>query len=170
MDSIKENEYNRFYKTYIDRADTSKSVVVNLQESFNEALAFFKDVPNEKQLYSYAEGKWTIKELLEHLIDAERIFNSRALRFARKDKTDLPSFEENSYVVNANSNARDYNELVEEFSSVRKSTLFMFANFSEEVLLHVGTVDGNEITVRAIGYVNSGHLLHHISIIKERYF
>jgi len=169
MESIKENEYNKFYKTYIDLADTSKSVVENLQSSFNDALAFFKNLPEEKQLYRYAEGKWTLKELLEHLIDAERIFNTRALRIARKDKTDLPGFEENSYVANANSNVRDFNELIEEFSTVRKSTLFMFANFSEKVLLQVGTIDGNEITVRAIGYVNSGHLMHHIYIIKERY-
>ncbi len=169
MDSIKENEYNRFYKTYIDRADTTKSVVENLQESFNEALTFFESLPEDKYLYCYAEGKWTIKELLEHIIDAERIFNTRALRFARKDKTDLPGFEENSYVKNANSNTRDFKELIEEFNVVRKSTLFMFANFSEDILLQVGTIDGNEITVRAIGYVNSGHLLHHINIIKERY-
>jgi len=170
MNSIKENEYHRFYKTYINRADTSKSVVENLQSSFDEALTFFKRIPSEKHLYSYAEGKWTLKELLEHIIDAERIFTTRALRFARKDKTDLPGFEENIYVANANSNKRDFNELVEEFSAVRKSTLLMFANFSEDVLLHIGTIDGNEITVRAIGYVNSGHLLHHINIIKERYF
>lgn len=169
MESIKEDEYNRFYKTYIDLADTSKSVVENLQSSFNEALIFFKGLPEEKYLYSYAEGKWTLKELLEHIIDAERIFMYRALRFARKDKTDLPGFEENNYVKNANSNTRDFNELIEEFSMVRKSTAVMFANFSEEVLLQVGTIDGNEITVRAIGYVNSGHLKHHINIIKERY-
>ncbi|HBS11085.1 MAG TPA: DNA damage-inducible protein DinB, partial [Flavobacteriaceae bacterium] len=110
-----------------------------------------------------------IKELLEHIIDAERIFAYRALRIARNDKTDLSGFEENSYVENANSDSRDYQELLEEFSYVRKSTVFLFKNFSKQVMLQVGTIDGNEITVRAIGYVNSGHLLHHINIIKERY-
>ncbi|HBK70555.1 MAG TPA: damage-inducible protein DinB [Flavobacteriaceae bacterium] len=169
MAKIKENEYHRFYKTYIDKADTSKSVVENLQESFEDALTFFKDIPEEKHLYRYAEDKWSIKELLEHIIDAERIFAYRALRIARNDKTDLSGFEENSYVENANSDSRDYQELLEEFSYVRKSTVFLFKNFSKQVMLQVGTIDGNEITVRAIGYVNSGHLLHHINIIKERY-
>ncbi len=166
---IKQDEYAKFYQTYIDKADTSKSIVENLQDTIEEAITLLKEVPKEKYLYKYADDKWTIQQLIEHIIDAEKVFSYRALRFARNDTTNLPGFDENSYVANANSNTRNYQELVAELTVVRKSTIFMFANFNDQVLLRKGTIDGNEMTVRAIGYVNSGHLKHHIGVLKERY-
>lgn len=164
-----ENEFYHFNKPYLDKVDISKTVVENLQDSFDEALPIFKEIPVEKHLYRYAENKWTIKELLEHIIDAERVFAYRALRIARKDTTDLPGFDENEYVANANSNTRNYERLLEELITVRKSTEILFANFNENVLLQKGTVDGKIISVRVLGYVISGHLRHHLRIIKERY-
>ena len=167
--TVNTDEYAKFYQSYIDKVDTEKTIVKNLQETFQEAMAIFKVLPEDKYLYKYAEKKWTIVQLLEHIIDAERIFSYRALRFARNDKTDLPGFEENSYVENAYSNSRDYQELLEEFVLVRKASEIMFSNFSDEVLKRTGSIDGNKISVRAIGYVNAGHLRHHLAIIKERY-
>ena len=169
MFDVNENEYASFNGTYIEKTDISKSVTENLRESLAEAITVFKDLPEEKQLFKYAENKWTIKELLEHIIDAERIFSYRVLRIARNDTTDLRGFDENDYVSNAKSNKRDYQELLEEFLAVRKSTEILFANFDEDILLRKGTVDGKVISVRVLGYVICGHLKHHISIIKERY-
>ena len=115
------------------------------------------------------EGKWTIKDILLHLIVAERIFAYRALRIGRGDTTPLASFEENDYVPNANANLQSLENLLEEFQLVRKSTLLLFKKFSEEQLTYLGTSSDHSISVRAIGFLISGHQNHHLKIIQERY-
>ena len=132
-------------------------------------VSFISNISSEKLEYRYAEGKWTIKDILLHLIDAERIFAYRALRIGRGDKTPLAGFEENGYVINANANSRLVESLLNEFQLVRKSTLEMFENFSEEQLAYLGTSSDNIISVRAIGFIISGHQNHHLKVIVERY-
>lgn len=168
--NLRANEYNTFYQPYIDALfDNNLDIVENLKFSKVASLDLLKDLNQEKHEYSYAEGKWTIKEIIQHIIDAERVFNYRALRIARGDKTDLLGFDENKFVVNSQSKIRNYNVLLEEFISLRKTTIFLYESFATDTLVNLGTVAGNPMSVRAIGFITSGHLLHHLNVIKDRY-
>src|SRR5690606_18442301 len=120
-------------------------------------------------LYSYAHGKWTLKEVLIHCIDTERIMSYRALRFARNDQTELPGFEQNDYVPQSEANSRKMADLIEEYKILRQSTILLFKSFSDDVLKRAGVANGNPISVRALGFVISGHELHHLNVCKERY-
>jgi uncharacterized damage-inducible protein DinB len=129
---------------------------------------------NDATLYSEryitpAEGKWTIKDIIQHIIDAERVFAYRALCFARNDKTELPGFEENDYVEEAYGSKRSIMELLTELSAVRHSTLLLFKSFREEQLLRIGIACDNPMSVRAIGFVIIGHQNHHQKVFQERY-
>jgi hypothetical protein len=161
-------EYSVFYSTYIN-ALADLSLMEGLEHGLNQMVSFILNIPFEKLEYRYAEGKWTIKDLLLHLIDAERIFAYRALRIGRGDKTPLAGFEENSYVIHGNANSRSMESLIKEFQLVRKSTLELFQNFSVEQLAYLGTSSDTIISVRAIGFIISGHQSHHLKIIQERY-
>lgn len=170
MLTLPDNEYALFYEPYIEVLDTNqKSILENLNDTHIEAVALLKDLPEAKQNYRYADGKWTIKELIQHFIDAERVLSYRALRFARRDPTDLPGYEEDDYVKNSNGDTRDYNELLEEFSAVRKATMLLFNSFTDEALQRIGSANGSIFSVRAIGYIISGHLQHHLNVIRDRY-
>jgi hypothetical protein len=132
-------------------------------------VKFLERLPKAKQDYRYKDDKWTVKEVLQHIIDAERIFAYRALRFARKDATPLPGFDENEYAQNANVSNRSWNEIVAEFSALRKSTELMFASFNEEELQSSGIASQKPVYVLGIGFIIIGHTAHHWDIIKERY-
>jgi len=118
----------------------------------------------------YEPGKWTVKDIIQHIIDAERVFSYRALRFARNDKTALPGFEENDYAVNTNVAKRSLDDLLSEFETVRKSSIYLYKNFTDEMLLRVGVASGKEVSVLAIGFIMAGHALHHSKVIKEHYY
>ena len=164
------DEYAPFYKPYILAAlKSDKGIVENLQESLIHFFELLSDIPEEKQLFAYAENKWTIKELVQHMIDTERVMSYRALRISRNDRTALPGFDENDYISNANANQIPYIELLKEFSLVRKSTIVMFKGFTDEMLLSKGKASETEVSVRALGYILTGHVLHHLEIIQERY-
>ena len=138
----------------------------------SSSAAFIKQLsglPPEIWAYRYAEDKWTVKQVVQHVIDAERVFCYRALRFARADKTELPGFDENSYADAAPAAGRSGEDLIEELSSVQKASLLLFASFSEEELERSGMANGKSIYVRGIGYVMAGHTKHHQSILIERY-
>mgnify|MGYP005811825511 CR=1 FL=1 len=132
-------------------------------------LRFLDTIPTEKFDYRYAEEKWTIKEVLQHVIDAERVFSYRALRFSRKDSTPLPGFDENSFAANAEASRRTWADLVEEFTVTRRSSELLFRSFSEEQLEANGVSSNSPNYVRALGYILIGHALHHENIIRERY-
>ncbi len=129
----------------------------------------FGVIPERKASYRYAKGKWSVKELLGHLIDAERIFSYRALRISRKDKTHLSGFDENLYVKNSNFDKRKLKDLLEEFILVRQANIIMIKSFTEDMLKQRGNANNHPITVRALVYVMYGHTRHHIEILKERY-
>jgi len=144
----------------------------------NTALAengdsFFKD--HYDQLIDlgdkvYAPEKWTIKDIIQHIIDTERIFSYRALRLARKDKTPLHGFDENLYAAHANATHRSLDNLTRELELVRQSTIHLFESFTEEDIMNVGICSGLQISVLALGFTIAGHGMHHINVIKERYF
>lgn len=135
----------------------------------NNLIAFLDSIPESKQDYRYAEGKWTIKEVLQHIIDAERVFIYRALRFARKDQTALHGFDENLFADNAKASTRKWSDLMEEFKCVRRSTEIFFNSLDEDQLEAEGISSGSPVYVRALGYIILGHPLHHQKILKERY-
>lgn len=165
---IPENEYSIFNATYINAAGEG-NLYEDLEISLHDFIRFVQDIPMDKFDYRYAEGKWTIKEIIQHIIDTERIFAYRALRISRNDITPLPGFDENDYASNTNANERHLQSLLTELSIVRQSTLALFKSFSEEQLKRIGIASNNEISVRAIGFIIIGHQKHHQKVYKERY-
>lgn len=168
MKDLQSNEYVPYQMNYI-KLISEQNIVKGLIDQKEEMIHFFKSIPVFKQEYSYEAGKWTIKDLLLHLIDAERIFSYRALRIVRNDSTALPGFDENKYVVIANANEREFENLLKEYCVVRDATISLFENFSAKDLLKLGTASGASVSVRGIGYCVLGHELHHKQIIIERY-
>ena len=168
LDQLPVNEYTGFYSTYIQALE-NVHLIEELEISVHELIRFVQNIPMDKFDYRYAEGKWTIKEILQHLIDCERIFSYRALRFSRNDKTPLPGFEENDYVKNTDAVNRSIQDLLTEMAVVRQATLSLFKSFSPEQLVRKGIASGNEISVRAIGFIITGHQKHHQKIFQERY-
>jgi len=130
---------------------------------------FILSIPANRLLYRYAEGKWTIKEIIIHLIDMERIYGYRMLRFARNDQTILPGFDADKYILLSNANARDISDLLNELEAVRYSTIALLNGFTDEALLQTGIMNGHHVSVRALVYHIAGHELHHMDIIKKRY-
>ena len=168
LNQLPENEYSEFVATYIKALD-DVHLVEELEISLHDFIKFVQNIPMDKFDYRYAEGKWTIKDIIQHIIDTERIFGYRALRISRNDKTPLPGFDENEYVENTNANNRGLQELLTEFSAVRHSNLLLFKSFSEEQLTRMGIASEDEVSVRALGFLIIGHLKHHQRIFKERY-
>jgi uncharacterized damage-inducible protein DinB len=167
--NLKPTEYAPFYKPYIEEIGQELTIQSGLELIGSEFVDLINSLSEDKLNFAYAENKWTIKEVIVHLIDAERIFSYRALRFARNDKTDLSGFEENDYVPFSDANKRSKSGLIAEFKTVRASTISLFQSFSDEMLLRVGTIGGNAMSVRALGFIILGHQKHHINVVKERY-
>tara|TARA_B100000795_G_scaffold136128_1_gene101698 strand:- start:424 stop:933 length:510 start_codon:yes stop_codon:yes gene_type:complete len=164
------DEYHSYFKNYIDDLLTNgKSIIENLIATGSQLEELVTEIPLEKELFVYAEGKWTIKEILVHIIDTERIFIYRALRFARNDNTDLHGFDQDFYNDNAGANIRGLQEILDEFKIVRAGSISLFKNFTKEALVRRGIASGSIISVRAVGYLISGHQQHHIKVFKERY-
>lgn len=166
---LQPTEFAPYQQSYIAQVSDEYTLVEELEISVHRLVKFVREIPMDKFDYRYAEGKWTIKDIILHLIDAERIFAYRALRFARNDKTELPGFDENNYVDEANANSRSIQDLLTELLVVRQSTLSLFKSFSEEQLLRVGIASNNPMSVRALGFVIIGHQNHHQKIFQERY-
>jgi hypothetical protein len=165
---VNENEYAPFYKNYIKSLGTVDLFEI-LNNSLEDLLLTIKHLPEEKLHFSYQEGKWTIKELVQHIIDAERVLSYRALRFSRNDSTDLQGFNEDWYVENSNGNDRNIEDLLNEFSFVRNSTISLFKSFSDEMFTLSGSINGGDMSVRALGFIIAGHQIHHLKVIQEKY-
>lgn len=146
-----------------------ESVNKALRKNSKAFLKLLKRIPRKKRNYAYAQGKWTLKEVLQHIIDAERVFTLRALWFARKDGSPLPGFDENVWAASAKPSDRHWNDIAAEFKNLRIATELLFKSFNEEEMNAHGLANNNMTSVTAIGYMCSGHVAHHINIIKERY-
>lgn len=157
-----------FYKNYIKQIEET-DLIQALRISGHRMSEVVHSIPELKADFRYADGKWTIRELLCHIIDAERIFAYRALRFARNDKTPLSGFEENDYAPQANAQGRDLRKIADEMDHVRTSTIDLFEGFTPEMLTRKGAANKNEISVIGIGFVIAGHETHHRQILVERY-
>jgi uncharacterized damage-inducible protein DinB len=161
-------DYAPFYAGYVDalEGDNGIDILVSQSTATQELLNSFSEA---KGNYAYAEGKWTVKEVVGHLIDAERIFAYRALCIARGEKKSLPGFEQNDYVATGNFNSRQLFDLNYEFRLLRESNILMFKGFNEFMLNQRGIANDKEVTVRALLFITAGHEKHHMKVLKERY-
>ncbi|RZK51182.1 MAG: DinB family protein [Pedobacter sp.] len=166
MNPPQTQEYPEWAKRYIGLVEGNINEVLTSQ-----AVDFPNFVNNliEKADYAYAPGKWTIKEMIGHIVDTERILTYRLLCIARGEKASLPGFEEDAYVANAHFKDRSLFSLAEEFTLMRKSHLFLINSLNEEELDRMGNANGKDISVRALVYILAGHIMHHIGVVKERY-
>ncbi len=161
-------EYASFHQTYINYT-SGKDYSILLQQYNDRIIDAWNAIPTEKINFAYAPDKWTIKQMLQHVIDTERIFAYRALAIARKEPAGLLGFNENEYAKNATATHRNWKEMIAEWKIVRQSTNMLFASFTEEDLKQKGTASDLPISVNAIGFIIFGHALHHLHVLKERY-
>ncbi len=165
----KPGEYPAYASMYIDLLPDDGMVLQHMKENLGTVKEFILSLPPEKLLYRYAPGKWSIKEILVHITDDERIYSYRALRFARNDAAELPGFEQDNYAVESNADERELENILEEYEAVRRATIALFNGLDDKALIRRGIADGNEDTVRALAYHIAGHELHHIDFIKKHY-
>jgi hypothetical protein len=163
-----DTEFAPFYARYVANV-AEDDVVAALRASGRELMTALSAVPETRGGFRYAPEKWTIREIVGHLIDAERIFTYRALRLARADATPLPGFEENDYARTAGSDARTLADLVDELRVVREGTVKLFESLPAEAWTRRGVVNGREVSVRALAYITAGHARHHLGVLRERY-
>ena len=162
------NTVPKFYQGYVENVK-HLDMIDALRQSSASAIEIIRSIPENKGTFRYADGKWSIKELINHMIDVERIMAYRALRFARNDKTDLPGFEENDYAPEANAHGRSIQHLADEAERVRLTTIDLFNSFTPEMLMREGTANKNRLSVFNLGYIIPGHETHHRKILVERY-
>lgn len=163
------SDYAPYYRPYIEAIDENADLFEELEISLHAFIRMVRDIPMELIDYRYAPGKWTIKDIIQHLIDAERVFAYRALRIGRGDTTPLAGFDENDYADDAMAHKRTINELLSEFSEVRFATLSLFRSLGDERLYRKGTASGYGVTAVALGFMILGHQKHHQKVYRERY-
>lgn len=168
MNRPEKNEYDAYYEKYVSLVEET-DIVSALENQADELQNLLEEITEEKSSYAYAEGKWTIKELVGHLIDGERIFAYRALRIGRADLTPLEGFEQDGYIENANFNERTLADLTEELLLVRRANNLFFRNLSDAAWVRVGTASDSPVSVRALAYIMVGHIRHHANILREKY-
>jgi uncharacterized damage-inducible protein DinB len=161
-------EYAPYYQSYISKVEGDNFLEV-LSLNTIQTLELLESLSSEKWEHTYETGKWTIKELLVHLMDTERIMTNRALRIARNDQTPIPGFEHNDYVPNSNAGNRSPQSIIDEYKAVREATIQLFKNFDEKAFQRIGTANGQAVSVLALGFIITGHELHHMEVLKARY-
>jgi hypothetical protein len=161
-------DYPEFFNTYIDLVK-GDNVLKELEKQILEMQFILSDVPEEREDYTYATGKWTLKEVIGHIIDTERVMTYRALSFARCNPNPQPGFDPDMFMKNVNFNKRTLYDLAHEFGIVRESTILLYKNLSAEDLDKVGVANNWKMTVRSAAYVNVGHATHHLNFIKAKY-
>lgn len=167
MNRPEQHEYAEYYGKYISLVDGDVLPMLDAQPS--ELRGMFAALPDEKGTYKYADDKWTLKEVLSHIIDCERIFGYRILRISRGDKTPIEGFEQDGYIENSNANNRAFQELLDEFDLQRRANVLLARNLSDDAAIRFGTASDYTVSVRALVYMLAGHVRHHANILKERY-
>jgi hypothetical protein len=168
VSDLSQTEFPAYFERYLAQV-VGIDLLDALESGLTTTQSFFKAIPENKLEFRYAEGKWTPKEILLHLIDCERVFSYRALQFARADNASVSGFDENEFADNSNANTRNLENLLSEYEAVRKATLLLFKSFSDETLGRTGKSSNNVLSVRAAGFIIAGHEKHHSQIISERY-
>lgn len=166
---LNNSEYNEYFARYINKVSAKTELKTGFVEDKNMVVNFFSSIPKEKLLFKYAPEKWTIKEILQHIIDTERIFMYRFFCISRQDKTAFPGYEQDDYVPTSEANTKTLEALIHEFTTTRLNSINTISSISNENLKNIGTASGSIISARACAYVLLGHSIWHINIIKERY-
>ncbi|MGB3262024.1 DinB family protein [Paenisporosarcina sp.] len=162
------DEYPAYYETYIGLVpDGLLSDILNTQ--MDELLALLSDLDDAQANYRYAENKWTVKEVIGHITDTERVMSYRLLRIARGDRTPLANYDDEQYVREASFHSRSLQNLLEELKAVRYATLHLIKGLNEDAFLRKGVASNHEISTRALAYIIAGHELHHVNILKDKY-
>lgn len=161
-------EYSPYYERYVSLVPEG-DILATLAGQMDSTLGLLRGIDEEKAGWRYAPDKWSIKELVGHLIDTERIFAYRALRFARNDQTPLPGFEQDDYIRNAAFDACQLDDLAREFEFVRRANLYMFRHLDKAAWQRRGIANDGELSVRALAFIMAGHEKHHMEILKTRY-
>jgi uncharacterized damage-inducible protein DinB len=161
------NEYPPFAEAYVNSVP-DENVLDLLEETKTVTYDLFRKMSEEQAMHTYAEGKWTLKQVLGHMIDTERTFSYRALCFSRNN-VELPGFDQDVYVNNTDFNSRTIQSLADEYKATRESTLYLYRSFSEDQLLRAGKASGSPVTVRGLVYMTAGHEQYHLKLIRERY-
>jgi uncharacterized damage-inducible protein DinB len=169
IEKPKHGEYPAYAIMYMKLIPDDGLLLKHLTDGFDNLRKLILSLPPEKLLYRYANNKWTIKEVLVHLVDDERIYAYRALCFARNEKAPLPGFEQDDYIASSNANDRSIENILQEYEAVRKATIALYEGLDDAALLRSGIANKNKATVRALGYHIVGHEIHHLNIIKEKY-
>ncbi|WP_460218989.1 DinB family protein [Psychroserpens sp. MEBiC05023] len=167
-DDLLKNEYHPYYQTYVEKAG-SLALHEGLKINGDATIAFLESIAEDKLEYKYEEGKWTIKEIIQHLIDTERVFMYRALCIARKDRTLFPGYDQDHYAAHCDANRRSMISLMNEYKAVRLSSILLFESFTEDMMTQIGTASNNSLSSRAVAFIIIGHENHHCEVIKERY-
>ena len=163
------HEYAPYTIMYIGLLPDDGLILKHLEDNRRATTDFMRAVPEEKLSYRYAEGKWTIKEIMAHLIDDERIYAYRALRFARNDQTELPGFDQDDYMLTSHYDQIELEDLLSELRLIRLGNIAMFRTLDEEAWSRVGVANSNSVSVRAIAFAMAGHVRHHMNVLRERY-
>ena len=166
---LKTSEYNDYYARYIDKVHDNIELKNGFENDKKMVIDFFLSIPNEKLEYRYKPEKWSIKEILQHIIDTERIFIYRCFRIARKDQTALAGYEQDDYIIPSEANNKSLEDLIHEFTITRMNSLNIINSISNENLKNFGTASNTTISARACAFILLGHSIWHIEIIKERY-
>lgn len=162
------HEYAKYYGAYVEAVPPG-DVLALLAAQLDQTLAMLDGIPAQRWGYRYAPGKWSVREVVGHLADAERVFAYRALRFARRDGTPLPGFEQDDYVLHGGFEARALPDVAREFAAVRRASLALFHGLDDDAVGRRGTANGVEFTVRAIPWIIAGHERHHVAVLRARY-
>ena len=162
------SEYLPYYARYIQKVP-GDDVLAALKNQLRETIAFLNCITNEESVARYEQGKWSVREVVGHMIDTERIFAYRALRIGRGDETPLPGYEQDDYVKRGNFDKVRWSALIEEFELVRRANILMFSGFTDEAWMRSGTANNAPVTARAIAWIIAGHELHHREEIEEKY-
>lgn len=168
LDRPQSEEYFEFYQTYVGKVPDG-DIIATLKDQSQRIAADFSSVPEHLETFAYAPGKWTVREVLGHMIDAERVFAYRALSIARGDSTPLPGFDENEWAVRSNAGSRSLVALIDEFAKVRASNLALFDGMDPDAGSRMGTASGRPVSVRALVWIIAGHAEHHLRLFNERY-
>ena len=169
VSDLSASEYNPFYKTYVRKVSNETTLIEGFIKGQFQVTDFFKSIPDHKLEYRYAPGKWSIKEVFQHIIDNERVFMYRCFRIARHDKTPLAGYEQDDYIVPSNANKKSLNDLLEEYQTVRQSFIVLLKSLSDDDLRVEGKASGSPMSSRAAAFITLGHEIHHMEVIKGRY-
>ena len=166
---IRKDEYNEYYTSYINLIDNNTELIDGYYQGKKMMEDLINSLPDDKLTYRYQPGKWTVSEVIQHLIDTERVFLYRCFRIARNDRTELVGFDQDDYIIPSEANSKTKEQILEEFSANRMNSIALLKSLSEENLAFVGNANGGDLTARAAAFMVLGHDMHHTNIIKERY-